>query len=120
MENDRISGSSNVSGTVLIGDVLRHDHEECPGALTQWRRERNWLALIRWNASPNFALPQYLEHEVTTFVRAGSIRLGSENPWSISHRSAPHQISTRDGLQMKYPIAEYSIRRIRSREEQIV
>jgi hypothetical protein len=101
-----------------IGDLLRRYNGKHPGSLTAWRKHRNWVKLIEWQAIPGDWKPDHLDYHVNRFLRANDNCPGSDNPWSIQHRTVTRKIGIPAQGVYSYPIAEYSITRVLSDERQ--
>jgi hypothetical protein len=104
-----------------LGVVLRRYSEKSPGGLAQFRPVSSWIQIIEWQLRQNESMPEYMDLYVSTYLRAGNNRPGSENPWSITHRSAPRMTKRQrpDDPRSSYLIAEYAIERVRTLEEDI-
>jgi hypothetical protein len=101
-----------------IGDMLRRYHAKHPGSLMAWRKHRNWVKLIEWEATPGGWKPDHIEDHMNCFLRANDNCLGSDNPWSIHNRTVTRKIGIPGQGGYTYPMAEYSITLVLTEEEQ--
>jgi hypothetical protein len=100
---------------IWIGVMLRRAEHRYPGCLKHFRSRPAWASLIRKQVKPfDHPGPEWLEGSLDDFLRAGNNRMGSENPWLISHRSTPFRTREKDLIPIS--IAEYAIGRMRDLE----
>jgi hypothetical protein len=124
---------SQQRNNLWIGRMLRRYHEEHPDGLARYRTQEQWVKTIEWQAAKGEVMPEFLSGAVAHFLQAGGLyigrdgywvagsnRLGSDNPWSIKHRSILHRVITfHNGEQSKIWRDEYSINRIPSLEQDV-
>jgi hypothetical protein len=101
-----ISGQVVVDNYYYICVMLRRWAADNPDAVPEWRSLPTWRRIIRWQRRSTDPAPSArLDVALRDFLTAGSNRIGSDNPWSITTRPG--------GMKRSNGLAEYAIGRIR-------